>query len=234
MITPIIDSVPFRRSASQHPAALPGFNLEVTSCMSRLWRSTLVLAAVTTLLLWLAWPSSAQANTRVGSNGTPPAASQAMGHPLMPGSRLQGQANLRLWGLNIYNARLWTLTSFRADLLAQQPWVLELEYQRELKGNSIADRSLSEMLRAGPIPEPQAQQWLTFMQRIFPDVKAGDKLTGLHHPGQGASFAHNGRHIGRIDDAEFASRFFGIWLAPTTSQPDMRLALLGLSPSPDR
>jgi hypothetical protein len=69
------------------------------------------------------------------------------------------------------------------------------------------------------------------MQRIFPDIKTGDRLTGRHHPGQGASFFHNGRSIGRIDDPEFASRFFGIWLSPTTSQPEMRITLLGLSPN---
>ena len=29
-------------------------------------------------------------------------------------------------------------------------------------------------------------------------------------------------------DAEFARRFFGIWLAPETSEPRLRAALLGL------
>jgi hypothetical protein len=72
------------------------------------------------------------------------------------------------------------------------------------------------------------------MQRIFPDVKNGDRLTGQHHPGVGASFVYNGQPIGRVEDAEFARRFFGIWLAATTSQPDMRTSLLGLSPANER
>ena len=105
--------------------------------------------------------------------------------------------------------------------------MLELEYLRDLKGQAIAERSLQEMRRAGPLPEAQAQRCLAEMQRIFPDVKAGDRITGQHLPGTGARFWFNGRPAGQVDDASFARLFFGIWLAPTTSEPDMRLALLG-------
>ena len=84
------------------------------------------------------------------------------------------------------------------------------------------------MQRAGGFSEAQGLAWLAQMQRLFPDVKAGDRLVGLHEPGQGARFWHNGQALGRVDDAAFARLFFGIWLAPTTSEPEMRLALLGL------
>ena len=148
-------------------------------------------------------------------------------HPQLPGSRLQGEATLRFFGLRIYHARLWTLPDFRANQGADQPLVLELEYLRDLQGSAIAERSLQEMQRAGSIPQAQAQRWLADMQRIFPDVKAGDRISGQHLPGQGARFWHNGRLAGQIEDAAFARLFFGIWLAPTTSAPDMRQALLG-------
>ena len=154
-------------------------------------------------------------------------AAQAQAHPELPGSRLQGEATLRYFGLRIYHARLWTLPEFRDRQPTEQPLVLELEYLRDLKGQAIAERSLQEMRRAGDISEAQAQRWLAEMQRIFPDVKAGDRISGQHLTGQGARFWHNGRPAGQIDDATFARLFFGIWLAPTTSDPDMRLALLG-------
>lgn len=150
------------------------------------------------------------------------------GHPQLPGSRLQGQALLRFFGLQVYQAQLWTRPDFRPETMAQQPLVLELQYLRDLKGRSIAERSLEEMRRAGAFSEEQGRRWLAEMQRIFPDVKAGDRLTGLHQPGQGAVFWHNARPVGRVEDALFARLFFGIWLAPTTSEPDIRLALLGL------
>ena len=153
----------------------------------------------------------------------------AWAHPQLPGSRLQGEATLRYFGLRIYHARLWTLPDFRSGQSVEQPMVLELEYLRDLKGQAIAERSLQEMQRAGPIPEAQAHRWLGEMQRIFPDVKAGDRISGQHLPGQGARFWHNGQPVGQVDDPAFARLFFGIWLAPTTSEPGMRVALLGLA-----
>jgi hypothetical protein len=153
----------------------------------------------------------------------------AWASPLLPGSRLQGQATLRYFGLRIYHAKLWTLNDFRADLATQQPLVLELEYLRALQGRAITERSLQEMQRAGPITQAQAQRWLAMMQRIFPDVQAGDRISGQHLPGIGARFWLNGQLLGHVDDADFARLFFGIWLSPSTSEPDMRLSLLGQS-----
>lgn len=155
----------------------------------------------------------------------------ALASPQLAGSRLQGEATLRFLGLRVYHARLWTLPDFRHSAPVEQPLVLELEYLCELKGQAIAERSLQEMQRAGPIPEAQARRWLAEMQRIFPDVKAGDRISGQHLPGQGARFWLNGRPVGQVDDPTFARLFFGIWLAPTTSEPDMRVALLGLAPA---
>ena len=154
-------------------------------------------------------------------------AAQALAHPELPGSRLQGEATLRFFGLRVYHARLWTLPDFRQSQPTEQPLVLELEYLRDLQGPLIAERSLKEMRRSAQITEAQAERWLAEMQRVFPDVKAGDRISGQHLPGRGARFWLNGRLSGLIEDPEFARLFFGIWLAPTTSEPDMRLALLG-------
>jgi Chalcone isomerase-like len=151
----------------------------------------------------------------------------ALAHPQLPGSRLQGEATLRYFGFRVYHARLWTLPDFRASQSAEQPLVLELEYLRNLQGSAIAERSLKEMQRGGRFTDAQAQRWLAGMQRIFPDVKAGDRISGQHLPGQGARFWLNGRPAGQIDDADFARLFFGIWLSETTSEPDMRRVLLG-------
>lgn len=150
-------------------------------------------------------------------------------HPQLAGSVLRGQATLTFWGLRVYHARLWSRADFQADKADQQPVVLELEYLRDLKGRAIAERSLQEMQRAASLSEEKAQRWRSEMQRLFPDVKAGDRITGYHQAGQGAIFWHNDRLLGELADAEFARLFFGIWLAPTTSEPQMRLSLLGLN-----
>ena len=72
----------------------------------------------------------------------------------------------------------------------------------------------------------QAQRWLAAMSALFPDVKRGDRITGVHAPGNGARFYLNDKWLGEIADDAFSRRFFGIWLSPKTSQPRMREELV--------
>jgi hypothetical protein len=65
------------------------------------------------------------------------------------------------------------------------------------------------------------------MRALFPDVAAGDTLTGVHLPERGARFFHNGRLLGEIRDPQFSRAFFAIWLDPRTREPSLRAALLG-------
>jgi hypothetical protein len=82
------------------------------------------------------------------------------------------------------------------------------------------------MRRQADLDAGQTERWQTQMQAVFPDVKAGDALTGVHQPGVGAAFWHNGRWVGEVRDAAFAKLFFGIWLSTKTSEPTLRQALL--------
>ena len=86
--------------------------------------------------------------------------------------------------------------------------------------------SLEEMQRGAEIAPAQQRAWLTAMQRCFPDVVEGDRMTGVQLPGTAARFFVNGAFVGEVRDAEFTRLFFGIWLAPTTSEPELRAALL--------
>ncbi len=44
----------------------------------------------------------------------------------------------------------------------------------------------------------QAEHWQQALQAALPDVKAGDRLTGLYQPGQGAVFQINGQAVGAV------------------------------------
>jgi hypothetical protein len=66
------------------------------------------------------------------------------------------------------------------------------------------------------------------MLQFFPDVRPGDRITGVQRPDGVVRFFLNGQLRGEKRDADFARRFFGIWLAPVTSEPRLRAALLGL------
>ncbi len=145
----------------------------------------------------------------------------------LAGATLIGQGRLRYFGLHIYDAALWGKDSAGDLSLDTDALGLELRYARSLKGPLIAERSLKEMQGVGDVSAEQSLRWLQDMQRLFPDVAAGDRLTGIHRPGEGARFFLNGRLSGDVRDAAFSKLFFSIWLSPRTSQPQLRLALLG-------
>jgi Chalcone isomerase-like len=138
---------------------------------------------------------------------------------------------LRVWGFEVYDARLWTPRGFRHSQAMQASFALELQYLRKLEGSAIASRSIDEMRRLGSFTDAQAQAWLAAMRELFPNVSAGERITGVNLPGEGAEFWVNGQRVGVVKDVNFARLFFGIWLDERTSEPKMRAQLLqGLQP----
>jgi hypothetical protein len=133
---------------------------------------------------------------------------------------------LRVWGFEVYDARLWTPVGFRHGQYTQFPFALELLYLRRLEGAAIASRSIDEMRRVGSFSDAQAQSWLGAMRELFPNVAAGERITGINLPGVGAEFWVNGQRVGVVKDPAFARLFFGIWLDERTSEPKMRAQLL--------
>lgn len=151
----------------------------------------------------------------------PPAASE----PLAGFTRL-GSGEFRRFGLLIYEATLW---SSAADPLTP-PFALWLTYRRNISSRQLVEASVSEMRKLKVASEAQLAEWGAALARIFPDVQPGDRIVGIHEP-SGARFLHNGKPAGVVNDAAFASAFFGIWLHPDTSAPELRAALLRPSES---
>jgi hypothetical protein len=174
----------------------------------------------TALLLLAALPATALAST------APPALPPELKGELRD-AQLRGEGRLRYLGLHVYDIRLWAESELGSRDLLSQPLALELEYARTLEGKAIAERSLKEMQGLGAIDAALAERWLQQMRQILPDVKKGDRITGVQRPGEAARFFVNGQPRGEVRDAEFTRLFFGIWLSPRTSQPKLREALLG-------
>lgn len=151
-----------------------------------------------------------------------------LGSPLER-TRLLGTTRLSMYGFQIYDARLWAEPGFKADDYLASRFALEITYLRNLNGKMVAQRSIKEMQGVGNLSPMQSAQWLGQMESLFPTIAKGDRLVGIHQPGAGAVFTFNGKPMGEIKDAEFARLFFGIWLSPQTSAPQMRRELLGLA-----
>jgi hypothetical protein len=148
------------------------------------------------------------------------------GAPETAGWTLSGSARLTFFGFKVYDAKLWLGPGFSRSAPNAGALALELAYLRSFKGQAIAERSIAEMRRQGPLDDAKAQAWQSFMAATFPDVAAGDKLVGIRQAGAPTRFLFNGKEVGRISDAAFDERFFGIWLSAASSQPAMRESLL--------
>jgi nitrogen regulatory protein PII len=95
--------------------------------------------------------------------------------------------------------------------------------------DEMVERTLEEMKALDPaLTADQLQRHARMLRNAFPPVKAGDRITAIHTPGQPVRFFHNGRMTASSEDSSFAAPFFGIWLSPKTSEPSLRRALLRL------
>lgn len=147
----------------------------------------------------------------------------------LPAAVRDGAADWRQWGsgemtwfgFSLYRATLWVA----GDSPEQSPSALQLDYRRDIPRERLVQTSLDEMRRLGA-DETQLTLWGADLRRVFPDVKEGESIVGVHQPGRGARFFHQGRETGAVDDAEFARHFFAIWLDPASRSPTLRSALL--------
>lgn len=134
-----------------------------------------------------------------------------------------GAATLRKIGFRVYDATLWT------DLPTwsmQKKFALTLVYGINITGESLAERSITEINRTGKLDPAVEKSLLAELSALFPNVKSGDRITALYLPTKGTVFFHNGKKIGTLADGNSSKRFLGIWLSPETSEPQMRQKLL--------
>ena len=150
-------------------------------------------------------------------------ATQALASPLA-GWTLVNEAAMRYLGFKVYEIRLW---HDGGSFSRAAPFALELEYAMRFRGREIAARSIEEMKAQGYSDAAALGRWRQSMQRLFPDVNAGDRLIGIAIPGKEARFFVGDRLLGTVEDPAFVEAFFDIWLSPETRAPRVRQALLG-------
>ena len=144
--------------------------------------------------------------------------------------QMQGSGALRFFGFKAYDANLWTtapVSSAVNPFTAKSLYALEIVYNTGIKAEEIINVSMVEMARLRRLSDAQLAAWTTEMQRSFPSVVKGDRLTGLHVPNVGTRFFFNARLISEINDPAFGDAFFAIWLDNGTKRPELRKQLLG-------
>lgn len=144
--------------------------------------------------------------------------------PFVPNAEMVGEGRLRVFMLDVYDAQLYAP---KGDLNNEEPLALRLSYLRDIPGKKIADRSLDEMRDQDRWSAEQLEAWHEKMLNVFPDVKKGDELTGVLTKNNQTVFLMGGQEIARIEDSNFGTAFFNIWLSEKTGAPTLRKKLLG-------
>jgi len=163
-----------------------------------------------------------------------PATSAAATAPLLPAEltayapawEARGSGVLKFFGFKVYDVSLW-VTNPKAPFSFARSFALDIRYATNVAGKDIANTSLIELQRISPSSPEQVTAWSKLMDSLFVDVKAGDRLVGVHLPAVGARFFLNGKLLGESADVAFSEAFFKIWLDPKTKRPELRAALLG-------
>ena len=139
--------------------------------------------------------------------------------------RLVGAGRLSVLFWDIYNIQLWAPEGeYRPD----RPFALELQYLRSVDRELIAETSVKEIQKQANLQPQVLADWQMQLIQIFPDIQKGDQLIGVYNPEIPSQFFLNGTSIGVIYDADLSRHFFDIWLSEGTSEPQLRMQLLGM------
>ncbi len=142
----------------------------------------------------------------------------------IPNAAVVGHGVLTYAFWDVYKA---TLYAPGGNWRANKPQALLIKYKLSIKGKDIANRSVQEMRKQGFTDEVKLAEWNAQMKNIFPDVKNGSVLSAIYTPGRYTAFYSGDTLIGKVKGDLFGQKFFGIWLNEKTSEPALRLALLG-------
>ena len=148
---------------------------------------------------------------------------------VIPNARRLGYGDMRVFGFSVYSAQFWSSRPTAYGTLdADVPFALELTYSRAISRDDLVEASIKEIRRLSPntLNSELMVRWESEMFQAFVDVRAGDQLTGVYMPGEGARFyvGENLQHV--VRDVAFAKAFFAIWLDPRTRNPELRAQLL--------
>jgi hypothetical protein len=116
------------------------------------------------------------------------------------------------------------------DPLADVPKRLELSYFWSIDGDdfgpageTILERNFGR--QALSALRPQLDQ----IGRLYEDVEPGDRYSLTYIPGVGTELALNGVRKGVIEGADFAAKYFAIWLGPKPLDASLRNQLVNCS-----
>jgi len=139
----------------------------------------------------------------------------------------EGEMSFLFWTL--YHAELYV-----DELPYQQddyPKLLKIEYFKNINKDDLLNATKEQWQHIG-INESLITDWLAQLKNIWPDIYEGDQLI-IYVNGEGQSIFYSDisdvstQELGVINDQYFGPAFLDIWLSEKTSEPELRVKLLG-------
>lgn len=155
--------------------------------------------------------------------------SQAIPLPNSEDSTLHflGEAELRWFGLKIYQAQLWAADLGFDGNKYGSPVMLSIEYSKNIKRKRLLSTTKKEWKKLGRTERTQQDRWLQQLEQIWPDVTPGDMIASIVIPGKETRFYDHDGLLGVIKDPDFGPEFLAIWLDSNSRMPKLRNRLLG-------
>ena len=138
--------------------------------------------------------------------------------------KLIGQGTLKVLMWEVYDLRLFTDgTPFSWS----NKFMLEFDYSRELKKESVIDASLKEFKLQPNVSDKDIKAWEVYLEQVIQPVQKGTKASVMWVPEGQIIFDYEGSPPSTIENENFARAFLNIWLGEKTSRPKLRSQLLG-------
>ncbi len=113
------------------------------------------------------------------------------------------------------------------DVLADVPKRIELSYFWSIRGadfGKAGDHILAQNVDAETLAALRPR--LDRINALYRDVRPGDRYALTYVPGRGTELALNGKRLGVIEGADFATAYFRIWLGNSPLDARLRQQLL--------
>jgi len=117
-----------------------------------------------------------------------------------------------------------------SDVLRDVPKRLELSYHISIKAPKFGEAA-EPYLEKNVHPETLAKlrPRIEKLNKLYRDVKEGDRYALTYVPGKGTTLSLNNEAIGTIEGADFAAAYLTVWLGSKPISKAMRDDLTGLT-----
>ncbi len=144
-----------------------------------------------------------------------------------------GEAKLTWFIFDIYESRLRAPDGryqVSSDV-SPHPIALEIYYQRDVTKQQLLEVTDEQWQKLG-VNKQRRQQWLSELNKMYPNIKKGDELAYVTDGKAGQLLYRQygdsaSKTVGYVEDEGLNDAFLSIWLSPKTEFPKLRKQLIG-------